>query len=49
MLFFKAVITTKKSTCPSVFFPAFLQNAVINKTVPTLKTSALQSIAIGGL
>ena len=28
--------TTKKSSCPSVFFPAFLQTAVIDKPVPAL-------------
>ena len=29
--------------------PAFLQNAVIDKIVPVLKTGTLQSVAIGGL
>ena len=41
--------TTKKSSCPSVFFPAFLQTAVIDKLIPALFVSALQSAAIGGL
>ena len=30
------ILTTKKSSCPSVFFPAFLQTAVIDKLVPAL-------------
>ena len=30
----------KKSFCPSVFFPAFLQTAVINKPIPTLFENA---------
>ena len=42
-------ITTKKSSCPSVFFPAFLQTAVIDKPIPALFVGALQSAAIGGL
>ena len=41
--------TTKKSSCPSVFFPAFLQTAVIDKPIPALFVGALQSAAIGGL
>ena len=44
-----ASITTKKSSCPSVFFPAFLQTAVIDKPIPALFVGALQSAAIGGL
>ena len=32
--------TTKKSSCPSVFFPAFLQTAVIDKPVPALFENA---------
>ena len=27
---------TKKSSCPSIFFPTFLQTAVIDKPVPVL-------------
>ena len=42
-------ITTKKLSCPSVFFPAFLQTAVIDKPIPALFVGALQSAAIGGL
>ena len=42
-------ITTKKSSCPSVFFPAFLQTTVIDKPIPALLVGALQSAAIGGL
>ena len=41
--------TTKKSSCPNVFFPTFLQTAVIDKPIPALFVSALQSAAIGGL
>ena len=43
------IITTKKLSCPSVFFPAFLQTAVIDKLIPALFVGALQSAAIGGL
>ena len=39
----------KKSSCPSVFFSAFLQTAVIDKPIPALFVGALQSAAIGGL
>ena len=39
----------KKSSCPSVFFSAFLQTAVIDKPIPALFVSALQSAPIGGL
>ena len=42
-------LTTKKSSCPSIFFPAFLQTAVIDKPILALSVSALQSAAIGGL
>ena len=42
-------LTTKKSSCSSVFFPAFLQTAVTDKPIPALFVSALQSAAIGGL
>ena len=42
-------LTTKKSSCPSVFFPAFLQTAVIDKPIPAFFAGALQSAAIGGL
>ena len=45
----KALNTTKKSSCPSVFFPAFLQTAVIDKPIPVFFVDALQSAAIGGL
>ena len=45
----KALNTTKKSSCPSVFFPAFLQIAVIDKPIPVFFVDALQSAAIGGL
>ena len=41
--------TTKKSSSPSVFFPAFLQTAVIDKPIPALFVGALQSATIGGL
>ena len=41
--------TTKKSSCPSVFVPAFLQTAVIDRPIPALFASALQSAAKGGL
>ena len=41
--------TTKKSSCPSVFVPAFLQTAVIDRPIPALFASVLQSVAIGGL
>ena len=41
--------TTKKSSCPSVFFPAFLQTTVIDKSISALFASALQSAAVGGL
>ena len=47
--FFSSEITTKKSSCPSVFFPAFLQTAVIGKPIPALFVGALQSATIGGL
>ena len=43
------IITKKKLSCPSVFFPAFLQTAVIDKLIPALFVGALQSAAIGGL
>ena len=43
------LVTTKKSSCPSVFFPAFLQTVVIDKPIPALFVGALQSAAIGGL
>ena len=46
---FPPTCTTKKSSCPSVFFPAFLQTAVIDKPIPALFVGALQSAAIGGL
>ena len=32
--------TTKKSSCPGVFFPAFLQTAVIDKPVAALFENA---------
>ena len=35
-----APITTKKSSCPSVFFPAFLRTAVIDKHVPVFFENA---------
>ena len=35
--------------CPSVFFPGFLQTAIIDKPIPALFVGALQSVAIGGL
>ena len=41
--------TTKKSSYLSVFFPAFLQTAVIDKPIPALFAGTLQSAAIGGL
>ena len=41
--------TTKKSSCPSVFFLAFLQTAVIGKPIPALFVGTLQSATIGGL
>ena len=41
--------TTKKSSCPSVFFPAFLQTVVVDKPIPALFVGALQSAAIGGI
>ena len=34
------ISTTKKSSCPSVFFPAFLRTAVINKPVPAFFENA---------
>ena len=43
------IITTKKLSCPSVFFPAFLQTTVIDKPIPALFVDTLQSAAIGGL
>ena len=43
------VNTTKKSPCPSVFFPVFLQTVVIDKPIPALFVVASQSTAIGGL
>jgi len=35
--------TTKKSYCPSVFFPTFLQTAVIDNSVPAL----FENVGIG--
>ena len=32
--------TTKKSSCPSVFFPAFLRTAVIDKPIPAFFENA---------
>ena len=34
------IYTTKKSSYPSVFFPAFLQTAIIDKSVPALFQNA---------
>ena len=33
-------VTTKKSSCPSIFFPMFLQTAVIDKLVLALFENA---------
>ena len=49
LLLFGHVATTKKSSCPSVYFPAFLQTAVIDKPIPALFVGTLQSAVIGGL
>ena len=32
--------TTKQSFCPSVFFPTFLQTAIIDKPIPALLENA---------
>ena len=43
-------VTTKKSSCPSVFFPAFLQTAVIDKPVAALfENASIGSTYYGGL
>ena len=43
-------VTTKKSSCPSVFFPAFLQTAVIDKPVTALfENASIGSTYYGGL
>ena len=44
------VVTTKKSSCPDVFFPAFLQTAVIDKPVAALfENAGIGSTYYGGL